>query len=164
MRKSFNHKPYKPYDYALDTYAYFAIIFSLIVALIYIIATNVFNFDINKYILPCRMHMLTGYYCPGCGGTRAFKYLLTGNIIKSIYYHPFVAYIILPAIIFFITQSEYRIRIIISKKNTNNNPYISTILPTLTITPLYIYIGVSVLIAQFVLKNLIKLLFGYSLI
>lgn len=41
---------------------------------------------------PCLFHLLTGYYCPGCGGTRAVRYLLQGEIWKSIQYHPLVAY------------------------------------------------------------------------
>lgn len=42
---------------------------------------------------PCIFHMLTGYYCPGCGGTRALKALLHGQILQSLYYHPIVPYL-----------------------------------------------------------------------
>lgn len=41
---------------------------------------------------PCMLHRLTGYYCPGCGGTRAVKALFQGKILLSIYYHPIVVY------------------------------------------------------------------------
>lgn len=37
--------------------------------------------------------MFTGLYCPGCGGTRAVKALLRGQIGMSLYYHPFVLYL-----------------------------------------------------------------------
>ncbi|MBQ6855594.1 MAG: DUF2752 domain-containing protein, partial [Lachnospiraceae bacterium] len=37
--------------------------------------------------LPCMFRMLTGLYCPGCGGTRAVKALLTGHPIQSFLYH-----------------------------------------------------------------------------
>ncbi|MCI8516940.1 MAG: DUF2752 domain-containing protein [Hungatella sp.] len=37
---------------------------------------------------PCLFHALTGLYCPGCGGTRAVGYLLHGDLIKSLQYHP----------------------------------------------------------------------------
>lgn len=47
--------------------------------------------------LPCLFHLITGLYCPGCGGTRAVKYLLDGNIGKSIQYHPLVFYMVLVA-------------------------------------------------------------------
>lgn len=42
--------------------------------------------------LPCLFHWLTGYYCPGCGGTRAVVYLLHGQIAESFRYHPLVPY------------------------------------------------------------------------
>ena len=41
---------------------------------------------------PCLFHMVTGYYCPGCGGTRAVIALLHGDIIASFIYHPLVPY------------------------------------------------------------------------
>lgn len=42
--------------------------------------------------MPCAFHMLTGLYCPGCGGTRAVKMLLHGNLRMSFQYHPLVLY------------------------------------------------------------------------
>ena len=42
--------------------------------------------------LPCLFRIFTGLYCPGCGGTRAVKALLSGQILKSLYFHPFVLY------------------------------------------------------------------------
>lgn len=41
---------------------------------------------------PCLFHLLTGFYCPGCGGTRAIRLLLRGQFLKSMQYHPFVPY------------------------------------------------------------------------
>lgn len=42
--------------------------------------------------MPCLFHLLTGWYCPGCGGTRAVKYLLQGKLLLSFQYHPLVLY------------------------------------------------------------------------
>lgn len=42
--------------------------------------------------IPCPFKFLTGFYCPGCGGTRAVRLLLTGHILLSIQYHPLVFY------------------------------------------------------------------------
>lgn len=42
--------------------------------------------------MPCLLHLLTGLYCPGCGGTRAVKALLRGKILQSFAYHPIVLY------------------------------------------------------------------------
>lgn len=41
---------------------------------------------------PCVFHLLTGLYCPGCGGTRAVRYLLKGQLGNSVQYHPLVLY------------------------------------------------------------------------
>ena len=38
-------------------------------------------------------HHVTGLYCPGCGGTRALLFLLSGHPILSFVYHPLVLYI-----------------------------------------------------------------------
>ena len=47
---------------------------------------------ILKLMPPCLFHRLTGFYCPGCGGTRAFIALMSGQFLKSLYYHPLVLY------------------------------------------------------------------------
>lgn len=41
---------------------------------------------------PCIFRKLTGLYCPGCGGTRAVRFLLQGKFLKSFLYHPAVPY------------------------------------------------------------------------
>ena len=40
----------------------------------------------------CVFYHLTGYFCPGCGGTRAVIFLLQGHFLKSLWYHPLVGY------------------------------------------------------------------------
>lgn len=42
--------------------------------------------------MPCLLHTLTGYYCPGCGGTRAVYALLHLQLFRSFVYHPLVPY------------------------------------------------------------------------
>ncbi len=44
------------------------------------------------FLVPCVFHSVTGFYCPGCGGTRAVAVLLEGNVFASVCYHPIVAY------------------------------------------------------------------------
>lgn len=46
---------------------------------------------------PCLFHLLTGFYCPGCGGTRAIRLMLQGHWLQSLQYHPFVLYVLLGA-------------------------------------------------------------------
>lgn len=42
--------------------------------------------------LPCLLRTFTGYYCPGCGGTRAVYALLHLQLWRSFCYHPLVPY------------------------------------------------------------------------
>ncbi|WP_240038307.1 DUF2752 domain-containing protein [Actinomyces procaprae] len=37
----------------------------------------------------CIMHRLTGYWCPLCGGTRATRALMHGDVIDAVGYNPF---------------------------------------------------------------------------
>lgn len=42
--------------------------------------------------MPCVLYSLTGFCCPGCGGTRAVVSLLDGHFLESFWYHPVVIY------------------------------------------------------------------------
>ena len=42
--------------------------------------------------MPCLFQMMTVLYCPGCGGTRAVRALLSGHPVLSFLYHPVVPY------------------------------------------------------------------------
>lgn len=76
-----------------------------------------FGIGLSKYIfpgsfpigtLPCVFYKITGFYCPGCGGTRAIKAFLQGNIIKSLLYYPAVLYIAVLYTIFMVSQTISR--------------------------------------------------------
>ncbi|MCI8490691.1 MAG: DUF2752 domain-containing protein [Lachnospiraceae bacterium] len=45
-----------------------------------------------KIMAPCMFHTITGFYCPGCGGSRAVAALVRGEILLSFLYHPIVMY------------------------------------------------------------------------
>jgi hypothetical protein len=46
---------------------------------------------------PCAFKLLTGFDCPGCGGTRMVWYLLHGNVLEAARYH-FVALLAVPVL------------------------------------------------------------------
>ena len=48
--------------------------------------------DLLSCVPRCPFHALTGFYCPGCGGTRALRCLLQGNLLQSFRHHPLVPY------------------------------------------------------------------------
>lgn len=56
---------------------------------------------------PCLFHLATGYYCPGCGGTRAIASLLHGQLFRSFLYHPvilYTAFLLLRGLVFSILE------------------------------------------------------------
>lgn len=59
--------------------------------------------------MPCTLHLITGYYCPGCGGTRAVAALLHGKFLLALFYHPFVPYAAVLGGWFMISQTIERI-------------------------------------------------------
>lgn len=55
------------------------------------------HFILEKNI--CPFHALTGLYCPGCGGTRAFYAFIHGHFIQSFCLNPAVDYMAFAVII-----------------------------------------------------------------
>ena len=52
----------------------------------------------ERIAIPCIFHKITGFYCPGCGITRAIKALLKGDIYTSIR-NNLLLYIVVPVIV-----------------------------------------------------------------
>lgn len=105
---------------------------------------------LDRVIIPCGFRMLTGYYCPGCGGTRAVRYFLRGDLIKSFIYHPMVPYLGVGGGIFMIWQTIFYL----SKGRVN----------AMKFRNIYIYgLGIVILV-QFMIKNLLMILWGIKII
>ena len=54
----------------------------------------------NGNLPKCLFHELTGFYCPGCGGQRAFHALLNGHFLTAISFN-LLFVLLLPFIIYF---------------------------------------------------------------
>lgn len=65
--------------------------------------------DCVIFRLPCLLHTVTGYYCPGCGGRRAVDALLRLSVVQSFLYHPLVPYTALLYVWFMLSQSVERL-------------------------------------------------------
>lgn len=92
---------------------------------------------------PCLILRLTGWYCPGCGGTRAFLALLKGDIPASLYYHPVVLYMAVFLTVLFVQQSLHYL----SRGRIRGFHY----------RGIYGYIAVLLFLMNFIIKNLFPL-------
>ncbi len=114
----------------------------LVSIFIYIGLKQFVNLDLLGIWPPCPLHTVTGYYCPGCGGTRAVYALLHGNIIRSFLYHPFVIYTTVICGWFMISQtiqrvSKDRIKIAMSYRD------------------IYLWIGMVLILINVIVKDLL---------
>lgn len=100
--------------------------------------------------MPCIFHEVTGLYCPGCGGTRAVKALLKGEVFISFLYHPIVLYCVMAALLLAASYLIYR---------KNKNPKFR-----LYFDNKYVYIGVGILAVNFLVKNYLLLFEGIDVL
>ena len=99
--------------------------------------------------LPCVFQWITGYYCPGCGGTRACRALLHGDLLQSLYYHPLVPYMALVLVLWIGSHVLYWMR----KKG-----YV------FEIKNWVIYLGIGITILNFIWKNAVLFFQGVALL
>lgn len=94
--------------------------------------------SVSQGIYPCLFHVVTGAYCPGCGGTRAFLALLQGRVADSIRLNPLVPYmaVCIPSFLL------YRFYCMQKKK---------ALRPAVWMTVLFT--GIVILVVNFVVKN-----------
>ena len=92
-----------------DNFFYYAGWCAIALILIYLFIKFVLHFDLVRLIPLCSFYTATGFYCPGCGGTRAVTALFHGEILRSLFYHPVVVYSALVAGWFMVTQTIERV-------------------------------------------------------
>ncbi len=105
----------------------------------------------TKLMMPCIFHSVTGFYCPGCGGTRAVSALLHGRIAASFVCHPLVPCAAITAGWFLISQSIERLsrhRVKIGMKYRD----------------VYIWAALGIVILNFIVKNLLLIIWGVDLL
>ena len=64
----------------------------LLVTPLIVIAYHYLRVWLSVLAMPCLLRSFTGYYCPGCGGTRALYALLHLQLWRSVCFHPLVPY------------------------------------------------------------------------
>jgi hypothetical protein len=96
-------------DKELDPYFYRIGWIFLTIGALYALIYFGFRINLLQKLPLCAFHVATGYYCPGCGGSRAVVLLLRGRLLRSLYYHPFVLYCVVIGGWFMVSQSIERL-------------------------------------------------------
>lgn len=111
---------------------------------------KVLHINLSNYLLPCLLWNGFGYYCPGCGGTRAVKALLSGNILRSLYYHPIVLY---GAVVYgwFIISNTIEL---ISK---------GRLAVGMKYRDIYLWIAAVLVVGHFIVRNILLHIFGIAM-
>lgn len=127
-----------------DNSVFIAILITYII--IILLAIIYFSFLKNYISIPaCPIYTHFGIFCPACGGTRAIISLLSFDIISSILFNPIVIYTLVFSTLYLITESIN----IAFNKNINIH------------TILILKIGIFILFANCIIKNIIFLLFNF---
>ena len=121
----------------------------LALAAFLILIKNIFfpGFLVLEHMRPCLLYSLTGFFCPGCGGTRSAVALVHGHFLVCAVDYPLMAYSVVMYLWFMVSQTVERIsrgKISIGMKWHNY----------------YILIAVIILAAHFVGKNIFYIVTG----
>ena len=92
---------------------------------------------------------MLGFYCPGCGGTRAVKALLHGRFLDAVWYHPLVPYGAVIGGGFMLTQGLHRLGFKYIKPWKFHN--------------WYLYGAMAIFVCNFLVKNLLRLVWGITI-
>lgn len=119
---------------------YFICLGFFIILSIFFIICKKYNLSVTA-IIPKQdiFFELTGYYCPGCGGTRAIEALLGGQILKALYFHPGVVYVFFMGGIYILSHTIG----ILSKEK----------IASMRFRPIYFYILIVIILVQWMVKN-----------
>ncbi len=111
----------------------------------------------TEFLYPCAFRRLSGLYCPGCGGTRSVEALLRGDFLSCFFYHPFVFYCFGLYVLFMVSHSCQRIHFLLksihgANKKKSHQPRFQV--KGLCFRLSYVYIGIIILLLQWMIKNL----------
>lgn len=109
-----------------------------------------FGFFLRHFEMPaCVFSSCLRMYCPGCGGTRAMWALLHGRIWESLWYHPIVLYTVIVFGGFMLTQGMERLGV----RQVRGWKFCEW----------HLYGAVVVLACNFLMKNLLRWVWGIAL-
>lgn len=125
-----------------NTPFYYLGLAGLSIFLVVILVLNHFDLTFHDIVPPCYVYTMSGFQCPGCGGTRAVIAMLEGKFLLSLSYHPVVLYVVVVYGWFLISQtieriSNHRIAIGLNYRN------------------IYIYLTLLLIGFNWIVKNII---------
>jgi hypothetical protein len=138
-------------DKELDPYFYRIGWIFLAIGALYALIRFGFRINLIQKLPRCAFHTATGYYCPGCGGSRAVVLLFRGKLMRSLYYHPFVLYSAVIGGWFMISQSIERL--------TRGRWQIG-----MHYRNIYLWIGLALILLNCIIKNAVLAFAGIPLI
>ena len=100
--------------------------------------------------IPCMFFSAFHLYCPGCGGTRSFYYFVHGNIWQSLIHNPFVPYTLVLYSVFMINTFLCR--------HTKKAGFVGFPITIL------IYVAIGILFGQWIVRNVIWIVFKITLL
>lgn len=96
----------------------------------------------SQLSVQCTFHQLTGLQCPGCGGQRAFHFLLHGKLLTALHYNILIvlAVPLLSCLYYSIVQAY-----ILKNKKYINHPFWGT---------KFVLIMLTILVLFFIVRNI----------
>ena len=124
------------------------------------IAVNASILHPTRWLPTCLFYLVTGFPCPGCGGTRAFVAMLQGNFLTSFLHHPVVPYCFFWYVLFMTTQTLARLNKWL-RCHFDSHPLWANIpnISGLSFRLSYVYIAVLIILVQWIVKILWQLFF-----
>lgn len=98
----------------------------------------------------CAILLLLHIYCPGCGGTRAFNHFVHGNVWRSFVENPFVPYVMINYVVFMVNTILVK-----TTKKLGFEKFPVTII---------IYVGIGVLFVQWIIRNILFVGLGLTVL
>lgn len=101
--------------------------FKTIIILIFIIIGVIYFYKYNpaeSLYPPCPFYYLTGFYCPGCGSSRAVHNILHGRFLKALDLNPLMVLSIPFVLYLFISEIQIGKKFIIKRPVFNLGMYI----------------------------------------
>lgn len=97
----------------------------------------------------CIWESLFHFYCPGCGGTRAFQAFMNGKFLLSAWLHPLVPYSIILYLIFMISQ-------LINKCSAGR-------IKAIRFHSWFLYAAIVIIIVNWAAKNLLRFVWNITI-